>query len=106
MPIAAKRVRRLARRKQAVEHQVREDALEVPIVTVYEVLENAAVECAFFCRFSSAAFEGNTRGVEIIEYVSQNRAMQCPGVIAIGPFHHIVSVAKLITHFPGAVVVV
>jgi hypothetical protein len=43
VPIAAKRVRRLAvaarRNKRAVEHQqVREDALEVPIAKVFEVI--------------------------------------------------------------------
>ena len=49
VPIAVKRVRRLARRKRAVEHQVRVEALEVPIVKVYEVLENAMCECSL-CR--------------------------------------------------------
>ena len=105
MPIAVKGVRRLARRKRAIEHYVREDALEVSIVTVCEVLENAMRECAF-CRVSWAASEGNTRGFELIKYVSQNCVMKCPDVIAIGPCHRSVSVAKCISHLPGPVGVV
>ncbi len=43
---------------------------------------------------------------EIIKYVSQDRVMQCPDVIAIGPCHHSVSAAKRITYLSGDVCVV
>jgi hypothetical protein len=39
--IAAERARGLARRKRAVEHQVRKDSLEVLIVTACEILGNS-----------------------------------------------------------------
>ena len=50
-----------------------------------------------FCIVFWAASEGNTRGFELAEYVSQNCAMKCPDVIAIGPCHRSVSVAKRIS---------
>ena len=76
------------------------------VIGRYEVLVNAMAECVF-CIFSSATFEGNTRVVEIIKHVSQNRVVKCPDVIAICPCHRGVSVAeKRIAHLPGAVGVV
>jgi hypothetical protein len=63
-------------------------------------------ENVFFCRVSWAASEENTRGFELVKYVSQNCVMKCPDVIAIGPCHRSVSVAECISHHPGAVGVV
>ncbi len=78
------------------------------MVTVCESVRFWEMQCenVFFCRVSWAASEENTRGFELFEYVSQNCVMKCPDVIAVGPCHRIVSVAKRISHLPGAVGVV